>query len=89
MFWETVGQGIIFTGAVAGSLGVLWKWPVGPVYRRGRAALKDEVREIVQIELEPIKAELSVNDGKTVKDLTLATRARVDDISRQLEQLLT
>jgi hypothetical protein len=87
--FEIVGQWIIFAGAVAAALTVLWKWPIGPIYRKGKTALVEEIREVVADELESIKEELSANGGTSVKDIALATRDRVDELSRQIEQTIT
>lgn len=87
--WRTAGDGIIFAGAVAGGLAILWKFPVGPLLRRGWrtgvAELEERIDDRLTAQLAPIHHQLQADGGDTVKDLVILTHNRLNEMSRQLE----
>lgn len=71
---------VVDVAAIVGGLtiigGAAWRWVVGPAFTR-------QVREIVVAEnaaaLRPVMDELSMNSGKSVKDVVIRIDARLTD----------
>ena len=84
--WRTAGDTVIFIAAVLSALALIVR-TIRSAVRAASDRFRDEVKEIVHEQLQPFREELKANGGSSVKDIAISTNRRVEEITRQLEEL--